>query len=60
MVINTKTYKRASKKNKDLNEVGHMSEIEGMIVNESDKLRGDRVQTLIYEEAGADPELAKK
>lgn len=60
MVINTKTHKRASKKNKDLSEAGHMSEIEGMIVDEPDKLRGDRVQTLIYEEAGADPNLIKK
>jgi hypothetical protein len=60
MVINTKTHKRASKKNKDLSEAGHMSEIEGMIVDEPDKLRGDRVQTLIYEEAGADLNLIKK
>lgn len=60
MVINTKTHKRASKKNKDLSESGHMAEIEGMIVDEPDKLRGDRVQKLIYEEAGADPNLIKK
>lgn len=60
MVTNTKTHKRASKKNKDLSESGHMSEIEGLIVDEPDKLRGDRVQTLIYEEAGADPNLLKK
>ena len=60
MVTNTKTHKRASKKNKDLSESGHMSEIEGMIVDEPDKLRGDRVQKLIYEEAGADVHLIKK
>ena len=37
-----------------------MSEIEGIIANDPDKLRGDRVQKLIYEEAGGDPMLIKK
>ncbi len=60
MNINTKMHKRASVKKKDLSEEGHMSEIEGMIVDEPDKLRGDRCQKLIYEEAGADPSLVKK
>lgn len=60
MNINTKMHKRASVKKKDLSEEGHMSEIEGMIVDEPDKLRGDRCQKLIYEEAGADPALEKK
>lgn len=60
MNINTKMHKRASIKNRDLSEEGHMSEIEGMIVDEPDKLRGDRCQKLIFEEAGADPSLEKK
>ncbi len=60
MVINTNTHKRASKKTKDSAEIGRMSEIQGIIVDEPDKLRGDRVQMLIYEEAGADPELSRK
>jgi len=60
MSINTKMQKRASVKKKDLSEGGHMSEIEGMIIDEPDKLRGDRCQKLIYEEAGADPYLEKK
>ena len=60
MNINTKTHKRASIKNRDLSEKGHMSEIQGIVADDPDKLRGDRVQKLIYEEAGADPALAKK
>lgn len=60
MNINTKLHKRASIKNRDLSEEGHMSEIVGIIADEPDKLRGDRIQKLIYEEAGADPSLSKK
>lgn len=60
MNINTKTHKRASRKDKDGTESGHRSEVEGIICDDSDKLRGDRTQILVYEEAGADPELTKK
>lgn len=60
MVQNTKMHKRASKKDKDLREYGHMAEVEGIVVDDVDKLRGDRVQRLIYEEAGADQLLIKK
>ena len=60
MVRNTAYHKRASKKAKDLSESGHRSEIVGIIVDEPDKLRGDRIQKLIFEEAGADPVLLKK
>lgn len=60
MVTDTKDKKRASKKKKDGSEEGHMSEIEGIICDDPDKLRGDRIQKLIYEEAGADPVLQKK
>lgn len=62
MVINTKTQKRASKKDKDGGEApdSHRSEVEGLVCDEPDKLRGDRTQILVYEEAGADPVLMKK
>lgn len=60
MNINTKTHKRASKKSKDGAESGHMSEVEGLVCDDPDKLRGDRTQLLVYEEAGADGILIKK
>jgi len=60
MNINTATHKRASKKDKDGSESGHRSEVEGLVCDEVDKLRGDRTQILIYEEAGADTVLLKK
>lgn len=60
MVKNTAYHKRASIKSKDLSESGHRAEIVGIIVDEPDKLRGDRIQKLIFEEAGADPVLLKK
>ena len=60
MNINTKTHKRASKKDKDGSESGHRSEVEGLVCDEPDKLRGDRTQILVYEEAGADNSLIKK
>lgn len=60
MNINTKTHKRASTKASDGSEDGHRSEVEGIICDDPDKLRGDRTQILVYEEAGADPLLIKK
>jgi hypothetical protein len=60
MNINTKFHKRASKKDKDGTETGHRSEVEGLICDDPDKLRGDRTQILVYEEAGADQILLKK
>lgn len=60
MVKNTDIHKRASKKDKSGSESGHMSEVVGIICDEPDKLRGDRIQVLVYEEAGADPALMKK
>ena len=60
MNINTKLHKRASKKDKDGGESGHRSEVEGLICDDPDKLRGDRTQILVYEEAGADKVLMKK
>lgn len=60
MTLNTKDHKRASIKGADLSERGHRSEVQGIIVDDPDKLRGDRIQKLIFEEAGADPVLVKK
>ena len=53
MAINTKLHKRASIKDKDGSEYGHRSEVEGIVCDDPDKLRGDRCQLLIYEEAGS-------
>jgi len=62
MNINTKTHKRASVKDKDGAESpdSHRSEVEGLICDDPDKLRGDRTQILVYEEAGSDNALIKK
>lgn len=60
MVVNTNTFKRASKKDKYGIESGRMAEIEGVIADTADKVRGDRTERLLFEEAGADPELKKK
>lgn len=60
MVINTNMYKRASKKRKDGTEGGHMSEIEGVIADSAEKIRGDRVERLLFEEGGSDKVLKKK
>ena len=59
MVKNTDMHKRASKKEKDGREFGHMSEIEGMIVDDPQKLRGDRTERLFFEEAGSNKVLIK-
>lgn len=53
-------HKRASKKSRDGGESGHMSEIEGVVADTPEKIRGDRTERLLYEEAGSDPELKKK
>jgi hypothetical protein len=60
MNINTNLHKRASKKDKRGDEFGHMSEVEGVIADAADKIRGDRVERLLFEEAGVDPDLKKK
>lgn len=60
MVINTNMYKRASKKDKNGKEFGHMSEIEGVIADSPEKVRGDRTERLFYEEAGSDKVFKKK
>ena len=60
MVKNTDTHKRASIKSKDGGESGHMSEIEGIVADKPDKIRGDRTERIFFEEAGSDPVLKKK
>jgi len=60
MVKNTDMHKKASKKGKDGREFGHMSEIEGMIIDDPQKLRGDRTERLFFEEGGSDKILIKK
>ena len=60
MVINTNMHKRASKKDKYGKESGHMSEIEGVIADSPEKIRGDRTERLFYEEAGSDKVFKKK
>ena len=50
MVLNTKDHKRASIKGSIFLREGHRSEVQGIIVDDPDKLRGDRIQKLIFEE----------
>ena len=47
MVVNTNMHKRASKKKKDGTETGHMAEIEGVVADSPEKIRGDRVERLL-------------
>lgn len=49
--------KRASRVTKDGVEFGRMAEIEGIVADTSDKVRGDRVDRLIFEEAGSNKYL---
>lgn len=60
MVKNTDMFKRASKKDKDGKEYGHMAEIEGIIADDPQKIRGDRVERLFFEEIGSDRVFKKK
>jgi hypothetical protein len=60
MVSNSATFKRASLKDKDGREFGHMSEIEGVVADSAEKIRGDRTERLFFEEAGSDKIFKKK
>lgn len=51
--------KRASLLNKEGVEYGSYSEIEGIVADDPSKIRGDRVERLIYEEAGSTKHLIK-
>lgn len=51
--------KRASLLNKEGVEYGSFAEIEGIVADDPNKIRGDRVERLIYEEAGSQKQLIK-
>ena len=49
--------KRASLLTPEGTEFGSMSEIEGIVADNPRKVRGDRTERLIFEEAGSNPHL---
>ena len=55
--LDTNMHKRASMIDRDRNEIGHRSEIKGIVVDNSRKLRGRRIDRLIAEESGSNPIL---
>lgn len=55
----TALHKRASEITTDGVEIGWMSEIEGIIADKPNKIRGDRVDYLVYEESGSWPNWKK-
>lgn len=57
MKVDTSFKKRASKVDKDKNEVGWKSEIEGIICDNPRKLRGPRTRRLFFDEVGSFPGL---
>ena len=52
-------HKKASKLNKQREEYGWKSDILGIVVDNPNKLRGERVDRLFFEEAGSNPVLLK-
>lgn len=50
-------HKRASKVDKSGVESGRFAEIEGIIADNPRKVRGDRCDRLIFEEAGSNPTM---
>ncbi len=59
LAVNNVDTKRATKKSADGTEYGWGSEIDSVIANTSDKIRGDRRDRLIYEEAGSNSILTE-
>lgn len=57
LVVNNNDTKRASIKTPDGVEYGWGSEITSVVADTSDKIRGDRIDRLIYEEAGSNKVL---
>lgn len=51
--------KRASLLNKEGVEYGAMAEVQGIVADDPGKIRGDRTERLIYEEAGSNKNLVK-
>lgn len=59
LVVNNADTKRASLKTPDGTEYGWGSEINSVVADTSDKIRGDRIDRLIYEEAGSNKNLTE-
>jgi hypothetical protein len=57
MKIDTNMHKKASIVDAEKNEKGHKAELKGVIVDNSRKLRGRRIDRLIFEESGSNPIL---
>ena len=57
---NNDMHKKASRLNKQREEFGWGSDILGIVADNPDKLRCERVDRLFLEEAGSDPVLVKK
>lgn len=57
--VNNNSTKRASKVTKDGQEFGWMSEINSVVADNPNKIRGTRVDRLVYEEAGSSKQLIK-
>jgi hypothetical protein len=59
MKVDNIRQKRASLVNKEGVEYGSMSEIEGIVADNPRKVRGNRTERLVFEEAGSYPNLVK-
>lgn len=57
--VNNNETKRASKVTRDNQEFGWMSEINSIVSDNPNKIRGHRVDRLVYEEAGSNKQLIK-
>lgn len=53
MVFDNVFHKRASKKDKESREYGRKNDIEGIVADNTSKVRGKRIDRLMYEEAGS-------
>ena len=59
MKVDNIRQKRASLVTKEGIEYGSMSEITGIVADNPRKVRGERCERLIFEEAGSNPTLVK-
>lgn len=57
MVINNAMHKRTSKQDNERNEWGRKNDIEGIVADNSSKVRGRRIDRLMFEESGSYPQL---
>lgn len=58
-VVDNADTKRASKRTKEGAEIGWMAEIHTIVADKPSKIRGDRTDRLVYEEAGSNTVLSK-